>query len=97
MSLNATILTCRDIFRQPGAFLVARFLECNVAHIPIADCRLYHTPWHTGKGRPEQHLSFANGPECQYGDANLGIATKKTLSSTVEAIHAWIAILGSIE
>jgi hypothetical protein len=45
----------------------ARFLVCNVAHIPIAHGRLYHTPGHTGKGRPEQSLSFANGPDCQYG------------------------------
>jgi hypothetical protein len=33
----------------------------------MAHGRLYHTPWHTGKGRPEQRLSIANGPECQYG------------------------------
>jgi hypothetical protein len=69
ISLNATILrialnpllTCRDLSRQPGAFLVARFLFCNVAHIPIERGRLYHTPWHSGKGRPEQHLSSAMG------------------------------------
>jgi hypothetical protein len=52
-----SLLTCRDLSQQPGAFLVARFLVCNVVQIPIAHGRLYHTPWHTGKGLPEQHLS----------------------------------------
>jgi hypothetical protein len=59
MSLNATILTCRDIFRQPGAFLVARFLVCIVAHIPIADCRLYHT---LAKGVLNNIFPFQMGP-----------------------------------
>jgi hypothetical protein len=49
----------------------ARFLVCNVAYFPIAHGRLYHTPWHTGKGRPEQRLSFANGPDCQYGQLKM--------------------------
>jgi hypothetical protein len=57
----------RNLSQQPGTFLVARFLVCNVAHIPIAHGRLYHTPRHTGKERPEQQLSFANVPEFQYG------------------------------
>jgi hypothetical protein len=58
MILNATmlpiypLLTCRDLSRQPVVFLVARFLVHSVAHIPIAHGRLYHTPWHTGKERP---------------------------------------------
>jgi hypothetical protein len=30
-------------------------------------------------------------------DANLDIATKKAMSSTVEAIHAYIKTLGTIE
>jgi hypothetical protein len=49
----------------------ARSLVCNVAHIPIAHGRLYHTPWHTGIGRPEQRLSFANGPDCQYAQLKM--------------------------
>jgi hypothetical protein len=48
---------------------------------------MYHTPWHAGKGRPEQHVSFARVPV--WLNANLDIATKKTLSSTVEALHAF--------
>jgi hypothetical protein len=86
---------CRDLSRQPGVFLVARFLVRSVAHIPIAHGRPYHTPWHTGKGRPEQHLTFARVPV--WLDANLDIATKKTLLSTVEAIHASSETLGTIE
>jgi hypothetical protein len=42
MSFNATIL--RTASCHCGAFLVARFLECDVAHILIA---LYHALWHT--------------------------------------------------
>jgi hypothetical protein len=45
------LLNCRDLSRQPGVFLEARFLVRSVAHIPIAHGRLYHTPWQTGKGR----------------------------------------------
>jgi hypothetical protein len=84
---------------------------CNVAHIPIAHGRLCHTSWHTGKGCPEQHLeNFDSTPfaptvaiyPLQMGlsasmVANLDIATKKTLSSTVEVIHASIETLGTIE
>jgi hypothetical protein len=61
------LLNYRDLSRQPGVFFVARFLVRSVAHIRIAHGRLYHTPSQTDKGRPEQHLSFANGPGCQFG------------------------------
>jgi hypothetical protein len=87
-------LDCRDSSREPRAFPVARFLVCNVAHIPIAHGRLYHTPWQTGKRRPEQNL-WARVPVRL--NAHLDIATKNSLSSTVEAIHALIETLGTIE
>jgi hypothetical protein len=57
------LLTCRDLPLQPGAFLVARFLVRNVAHISIAHGRLYHTPWQTDKERPLQ----MGATMCQYG------------------------------
>jgi hypothetical protein len=54
--------------------------------------------WHTGRGRPEQHLSVANGPECQNGWTPTKTSPpKKTLSSIVEVIHASIDTLSTIE
>jgi hypothetical protein len=56
-----SLLTCRDLSRQPVAFIVARFL--------VVQCSSHsHSPWSIvsyptqARGRPEQHLSFANGP-----------------------------------
>jgi hypothetical protein len=56
--LRHRLLDCRDPSQQPKAFPVAHFLECNVAHNPFADGRLYHITWHSGKNRPEQFNTY---------------------------------------
>jgi hypothetical protein len=97
MSLNAIILRIANIslIELPWSIPAAR-AQCS-PH--------FHSPWSI-VSYPMTHWQRASWTTfilCKWArvpvwlDANLNIATKKTLSSTVEAIHASSETLGTIE